>query len=69
MYLPDNRKLAVGIAAAVASFLLFDYFHGSEKIGYRRLEAQFGVWALILGELLPIGIVLLAVFYLSKKED
>lgn len=69
MSLISNRKILVLIAAIASSYLLFDYFHGSEKIGYGRLEAEYGVYSMIFGEIVPIGIMLLAAMYSTKKVD
>lgn len=68
MHLYDNRKIAAVIAAAVVSFLLFDYFHGSEKISYARLDAQYGVCAMLFGEIAPIVVLLAAFFYCTKES-
>lgn len=68
MHLSDNRKIAAIVAAVVVSFLLFNYFHGSEKINYARLEAQYGVYAMVFGEIVPIAILLAAFLYCTKEK-
>lgn len=63
------RKFFVIAGAVLASYLLYSFYHGSPRFGYKRLDALYGPWAMIVGEVVPIAICVAAVVYVTKISE
>lgn len=63
------RKFVVIAGAVLVSYLLYSFYHGSPRFGYKRLDSLYGPWAMIVGEVVPIALCVAAVIYATKVSE